>query len=169
MSPSRKLLLGGGLVLVLWAMSFGLWYALFAEHQTLERMGGALATGFAQAAERKMEDAHASLTAYAAAEFDYVRQVDVHSHWGGLAVLLMLLGLAFDRVGFSERVRTALAALLLAGSFLFPLGVLLQTLDHGAGPKVLGAAGAALVIFGLGAVAVGFARGEAPGQPGGTV
>jgi hypothetical protein len=164
MSAARKLLLGGGLALVLWAMSFGLWYALFVEHQTLERMGGALATGFAQAAERKMEDAHASLATYAAAEFDYVRQVDVHSHWGGLAVLLMLLGLAFDRVGFSERTRTALAALLLAGSFLFPLGVLLQTLDHGAGPKVLGAAGAALVIFGLGAVALGFARGEASGQ-----
>jgi hypothetical protein len=160
-SASRKLLLGGGLVLVLWAMSFGLWYALFVEHQTLERMGGALATGFAQAAERKMEDAHASLATYAATEFDYVRQVDVHSHWGGLAVLLMLLGLAFDRVGFSERARTVLAALLLAGSFLFPLGVLLQTVDPGIGPKVMGATGAAMVIFGLGAVAVGFARGEA--------
>jgi len=164
MNPSRRLLLGGGLALVLWAMSFGLWYALLVEHQTLERMGGALATGFAQAAERKMEDAHASLAAYAEAEFDYVRQVDVHSHWGGLAILLMLLGLAFDRVGFSERVRTVLAALLLSGSFLFPLGVLLQTVDPGVVPKLLGAAGAALVIFGLGAVAWGFARGEAAGR-----
>ena len=164
MSAARKLLLGGGLALVLWAMSFGLWYALFVEHQTLEQMGGALATGFAQAAEHKMEDAHASLATYSKTEFDYVRQVDVHSHWGGLAVLLMLLGVAFDRVGFSERVRTALAAMLVAGSVLFPLGVLLQTVDHGAGPKMLGAAGAALVIFGLAAVAVGFARGEAPGR-----
>lgn len=164
MSASRKLLLGGGLVLVLWAMSFGLWYALFVEHQTLERMGGALATGFKQAAERKMGDAHDSLASYAATEFDYVRQVDVHSHWGGLAVLLMLLGLAFDRVGFSERTRTVLAELLLAGSFLFPLGVLLQTVDHGVAPKIMSAAGAAMVIFGLGAVAVGFARGEAPGR-----
>lgn len=161
MSASRKLLLGGGLGLVLWAMSFGLWYALFVEHPMLERMGGALAAGFAQAAERKMEDACASLATYAATEFDYVRQVDVHSHWGGLALLLMLLGLGFDRVGFSERVRWVLAALLVAGSLLFPLGVLLQTLDHGIGPKVLGAAGAAMVILGLGAVAVGFARGEA--------
>jgi hypothetical protein len=164
MSASRKLLLGGGLALVLWAMNFGLWYALFVEHQTLEQMGGALATGFAQAAERKMEDAHASLASYADTEFDYVRQVDVHSHWGGLAILLMLLGLAFDRVGFSESVRAVLAALLLAGSFLFPLGVLLQTVDHGAGPKALAAAGAAMVIAGLAAVAVGFARGKAPGR-----
>ncbi len=164
MSAARKLLLAGGLALVLWSMSFGLWYALFVEHQTLERMGGSLATGFAQAAERKMDDAHASLAIYADTEFDYVRQVDVHSHWGGLAILLMLLGVAFERVRFSERARTALAAMLLAGSSLFPLGVLLQTLDHGAGPKALGAAGAALVITGLAAVAVGFARGEAPGR-----
>jgi hypothetical protein len=169
MSVSRKLLLGGGLVLVLWAMSYGLWYALFLEHQTLERMGGALATGFAQAAERKMGDAHTSLATYSQTQFDYVRQVDVHSHWGGLAVLLMLLGLAFDRVGFSERIRTALAALLVAGSFLFPLGVLLQTVDPGIAPKALGAAGAFMVILGLGAAAVGFVRGEATGQPGGTV
>jgi hypothetical protein len=161
-SASHKLLLAGGLVLVLWAMSFGLWYALFVEHPTLERMGEALATGFAQAAERKMEDAHASLATYSDTEFDYVRQVDVHSHWGGLAILLMLLGLAFDRVGFSERTRTVLAVLLVAGSFLFPLGVLLQTVDHGAGPKALAEVGAAMVIFGLGAVAIGFARGEAP-------
>jgi len=160
MSASRKLLLAGGLALVVWAMVFGLWYALFLEHQMLERMGGALATGFAQAAERKMEDAHASLATYSRTQFDYVRQVDVHSHWGGLAIFLMLLGLAFDRVGFSERVRTALAALMLAGSFLFPLGVLLQTVDPGVVPKVLGAAGAAMVILGLGAAAVGFTRGE---------
>ena len=164
MSASRKLLLGGGLALVLWAMSFGLWYAVFVEHQTLERMGGSLATGFAQAAERKMDDARASLAAYAETEYDYVRQVDVHSHWGGLAVLLMLLGVAFDRVGFSERGRTGVAALLVAGSFLFPLGVLLQTVDHGVGPKILGAAGAAMVILGMGAAALGFARGEAPGK-----
>jgi hypothetical protein len=159
MSAARKLMLAGGLALVLWAMSYGLWYALFIEHQTLDRMGGALATGFAQAAERKMDEAHASLARYSATEFDYVRQVDAHSHWGGLAVLLMLLGVAFDRIGFSERMRTALAASLLAGSFLFPLGVLLQTLDHGAAPKTLAAASAALVIAGLGAAAVGFARG----------
>ena len=164
MSASRKLLLAGGLALVVWAMVFGLWYALFVEHQTLERMGGALATGFAQAAERKMEDAHASLATYSRTRFDYVRQVDVHSHWGGLAIFLMLLGLAFDRVGFSERVRTALAALMLAGSFLFPLGVLLQTVDPGVGPKVLGAAGAAMVILGLAVVTVGFARGETSGR-----
>jgi hypothetical protein len=38
--------------------------------------------------------------------------------------------------------------------------MLLQTLDGGAGPKALAAAGAALVIAGLGAAGAGFARGE---------
>jgi len=42
--------------------------------------------------------------------------------------------------------------------------VLLQTMDPGAGPKVLGAAGAAMVILGLAVVTVGFARGETSGR-----
>jgi hypothetical protein len=46
----------------------------------------------------------------------------------------------------------------LVGSVLFPLGVLLQTVDHGNGPRVLAVLGSALVIAALAAFAVGFAR-----------
>ena len=35
MSGARRLLLTGGIVLALWGMSYGLWYAVFAEHQAL--------------------------------------------------------------------------------------------------------------------------------------
>ena len=160
MSGSRKLLLAGGLALVLWSMSYGLWYALFDEHQTLEKMGGSLATGFARAAERKLPEANASIDEYAATRFEYVREVDVHSHWGGLATLLLLLGLVFDRVGYAERHRKVLALLLVSGSVLFPLGVILQTFDRGIGPQALAAVGSAMVIIALGAVALGFARQE---------
>ncbi len=160
MSGSRKLLLAGGLALVLWSMSYGLWYALFDEHQTLEKMGGSLATGFARAAERKLPEANAAIDDYAATRFEYVREVDVHSHWGGLATLLLLLGLVFDRVGYAERHRKILASLLVAGSVLFPLGVILQTFDRSIGPQALAAAGSAMVIIALGAVALGFAREE---------
>ena len=162
MSGSRKLLLAGGLALLLWGMSYGLWYALFDEHQTLEKMGGSLAMGFAHAAERKLAEANASIDEYAATRFEYVREVDVHSHWGGLATLLLLLGLVFDRVGYAERHRKILAVLLVTGSVLFPLGVILQTFEPGLGPKALAASGSALVIIALGAVALGFAREEGP-------
>src|SRR5437899_6639238 len=33
MSGSRRLLIIGGVALAIWGMSYGLWYAVFAEHQ----------------------------------------------------------------------------------------------------------------------------------------
>src|SRR5262249_21888663 len=104
-SASRKLLIVGGLALLIFGMSYGGWYDLFAEHQALEGMGASLATGFAQAAAGKLSDAHQSIQQYASIKYDYVRHVDVHSHWGGLAMLLIVLGVMFDRVGFSDRRR----------------------------------------------------------------
>ena len=148
----------GGLALLIFAMSYGVWYALFAEHQALEGMGASLATGFAQAAAGKLSDAHQSIQQHASIKYDYVRHVDVHSHWGGLAMLLIVLGVMFDRVGFSDRRRFYVAITLLAGSILFPLGVILQTVSSSVIPSSLAVAGSALVIGGLVLVAVGFWR-----------
>lgn len=158
MSGSRKFLIVGGLALAIWGMCYGLYYALFDEHQTLEQIGASLATGFARAAERDMAESRAALEAYAEAKFEYVREVDVHSHWSGLALLLIAFGVVFDHVGFDERKRFYLALLLVGGSAIFPLGVILQTIDRGVVPQAIAVAGAALLIIGLGAVAVGFSR-----------
>ena len=38
-------------------------------------------------------------------KYDYVRQVDLHSHWIGLAMLMIVLGVVFDEVAFGERAR----------------------------------------------------------------
>lgn len=160
MSGSRKLLLSSGALLAVWGMSFGLYYALFVEHQTLDKIGGSLATGFTRAAESDLIASSASLQAYADTQFDYVRFVDVHSHWIGLAMLLMVFGVAFDRVSFNESRRMLLAWLLVIGSVTFPLGVFLQTVDRGIIPQAVAASGAGLVIVALAAIALGFAREE---------
>ena len=160
MSRSRKTLLVGGLLLVIWGMSYGLYYALFDEHQTLESITVSLARSFSLAAGKQMEPARAALDAYAAAKFEYVREVDVHSHWSGLALLLVLFGLIFDQVAFPEHVRCFLASALVSGSFLFPAAVLLQTVNQGMVPKALAAVAAALLIVTLAAVAIAFARSE---------
>ena len=157
-SASRKLLILGGLALIIFAMSYGLWYALFAEHQALEGMGAALATGFAKAALGELAESHQWIQQYGQIKYEYVRHVDVHSHWGGLAMILIVLGLMFDRVGFSERRRLYVAIVLVAGSIIFPLGVVLQTVSNSVVPSALAVAGSALVIAGLIAVAVGFTR-----------
>src|SRR5690349_8059949 len=101
MSASRRVLLLGGVALAAFGMLYGVHYALFVEHQTLDRMGGSLANGFVRAAERNIPAAQAAVSDFGATKYDYVRQVDVHSHWIGLAMLMMVLGVVFDRVEFS--------------------------------------------------------------------
>jgi hypothetical protein len=160
MTPSRKLLVFGGLALAVWGMCYGLVYAVFVEHQTLEGIGSALASGFMQAAEGRMPESQSALADAASRSYVYVRQVDAHGHWIGLALLLLILGIGFDRVVFSETIRNLLAAALFLGSVLFPLGILLETWNHGAGPKAIAVGGSALVIIGLCGVAWGFARAE---------
>lgn len=155
MSGSRRLLIVGGIALAVWGMAYGLWYAVAAEHQALDSIGASLTQGFVAAAERKPVEMSASLGEYREAKYVYDRQVDVHGHWIGLAMLLIVLGIGFDRVGFSEQWRMLLAVALLAGSVIFPLGVMMQTWSHGDLPRVVAVAGSALVIGGLGASAAG--------------
>ncbi len=159
MSGSRKVLLFGGLALVAFGMLYGLHYALFIEHQTLDGMGNSLAEGFVSVANQESQQAHAAIQSYGRTKYDYVRQVDAHSHWGGLAMLMIVLGVVFDKVGFAENVRRWLAIALLAGSILFPFAVLLQTASHMASMgSILAVLGSALVTIALGGVAWGFLR-----------
>jgi hypothetical protein len=161
MSSARKLLLVGGLSLATLGMLYGLHYAVFVEHQTLDRMGASLAQAFASASQRDTVAAHGAVDAYAATKYNYVRQVDVHSHWIGLGMLLIMLGAAFDGVALSGRMKTWLAAALVTGSFVFPMGVILQTVSHGAVyASWLAIFGSAIVTAALAAVAWGFARVE---------
>jgi hypothetical protein len=158
MSAARRVLLAGGIALALWGMGYGLWYAVFAEHQALEEIGSSLAKGFGGAAARNSALAGRALQQYQQAKYVYDRQVDVHGHWIGLAMVLIVLGIGLDRLAFSERFKILLAVSALLGSFLFPLGVLLQTLDRGNGPRTLAVLGSALVIGSFATFALGFAR-----------
>jgi hypothetical protein len=161
MTASRKLLIWGGVILAAFGMLYGVEYALFTEHQTLDQMGGSLAQSFAAAAGHNSVRSQAALHEYGETKYDYVREVDAHSHWIGLAMLMIVLGVIFDRVHFSEGVRQGIAVVLLLGSVLFPLAVLLQTYHHGAPVlKALAVVGPGLVIVGLTATAWGFARSQ---------
>jgi len=160
MIAARRLLIVGGIGLALLGMTYGVWYAVFAEHQELDGIGKSLTTSFSAAASRDSAAASVALGEYKELKHAYDRHVDVHGHWIGLATILIVLGIGLDRVGFREQFKALLAATLLAGSFLFPLGVLLQTLSRGTGPRVLAVAGSALVIASLAGITLGFARGQ---------
>ena len=159
MSHARKVLVFGGLALAAFGMLYGLYYAVFVEHQTLDQMGGALASAFIDAAERNATESRSALDAYASTKYDYVRQVDVHSHWIGLAMLMIVLGAAFDRLAFGSWTQLAVAWALFVGSVIFPLGVVLQTMSHGSMfASALAILGSGLVIIALAVTAFGFVR-----------
>jgi hypothetical protein len=159
MSRARKLLVFGGIALAVFGMLYGLHYAVFVEHQTLDRMGGSLAQAFVGAAEGNAPEVDRAVDAYASTKYNYVRQVDVHSHWIGLAMLMIVLGVALDGVAIGGRLQTWSAAALLAGSLLFPLGVALQTVSHGAAwASMLAILGSGLVTVSLAVFAWGFIR-----------
>lgn len=157
MSAARRLLIVGGIALALLGMIYGVWYAVFAEHQELDGMGRSLTASFSAAAKRDSVAAGAALHEYKVLKYSYDRHVDAHGHWIGLAMLLVVLGIALERTGFNERLTMLLAAGLALGSFLFPLGVLLQTFSHGPAPRAVAVVGSALVIVSLAGMAVGFA------------
>ena len=162
MSGSRRVLIVGGIALALWGMGYGLWYAVFAEHQALDGIGGSLAMAFEAAASRNTVET--AFSNYKEAKYVYDRQVDVHGHWIGLAMLLIAVGIGFDRVRFAKRQRLMLASALLAGAAIFPLGVLLQTFDHGAIPRGIAILGSVLVIAALFGITLGMAGREAPSE-----
>jgi hypothetical protein len=156
---SSRLLIFGGLALATFGMLYGLHYAVFVEHQTLDQLGGSLTQAFQHAADRHPAQSQAALDAYGASKYDYVRQVDAHSHWIGLAMLMIVLGVLFERVNFNEGIRQAIALSLLVGSAVFPLSVILQTYHHDAVAfKALAVSSSGLVIVAMAATAWGFAR-----------
>jgi hypothetical protein len=160
MNQAQKVLIIGGLALVVWGMLYGLFYALTVEHPRLESMGATLAQAFTHAAERNLPQANTALDAHATAQYQYVREVDVHSHWSGLGMLLVILGLAFDRAALRRGTGTLIASMLVAGSAIFPLGVFLQKFNSGPVPVIIAAAAAALLTLSLTLAAIAFARSE---------
>ena len=157
-AAARRILLFGGIALAALGMSYGLWYAVFAEHQALDRIGASLASSFSAAAQRNPALMESDLQHYREAKYVYDRQVDVHSHWMGLGLLLVVLAFGVHRANFSDGWKSLLAAVLLLGSGLFPLGVLLQTSNDGVIPRALAAAGSALVIGAMAVLALGIIR-----------
>jgi len=155
---ARQLLLFGGLALAILGITYGLWYAVFAEHQALDGIGVSLTTGFQAAAQRNPADAEKALLQYRQAKYNYDRQVDVHGHWLGLSMLLIVLAIASDQISIAEKWKLLFALGLLLGSVLFPFGVLMQTWSHGQLPRIVTIAASGLLIAAVGFTTLGFLR-----------
>lgn len=158
MSKSQKLLIISGLLLSILGMCYGLYYALFDEHQTLNDMGISLATGFAKAAEQDISKAQTAIDTFASIQSEYKREVHAHSHWISLGMLLIVLGMAFNQLAYEEKLRFIIATGLVVGASLFPLGVLLQTIDDSLLTKGLSIVGTIAMLASFFMVTLGFIK-----------
>jgi hypothetical protein len=163
MSRAKGILIVWSLVLVILGMSWGLIYAVFIEHPRLNQMGEAMTAAYVEGAKDNLEAGKAALGRFADLRHAYVREVDLHSHWTALGFIGLLIGIVFHQVRFSEETKIKLAWTFLLGSFLFPLGVILQTIYQGMLTQGLAALGAVVTTIALALLAVGFLRKE--GEP----
>ncbi|MET0004125.1 MAG: hypothetical protein ABW087_10940 [Candidatus Thiodiazotropha sp.] len=149
MSATQKLLTLAGLGLVAFSMLYGFYYAVFDEHQTLEKIGFSMANGFAKAAEGDLAAAQTSLQAYAEIRIEYLREVHGHGHMAALGTLLILMGLFIDHVIRSQAKRLLISWMMVVGAVLLPLGAWLDVLVPAPVPKVLSVAGASCLVLGM--------------------
>ena len=165
MSSAQRVLILTGIALIAITMAYGVGYAIFDEHQTLVGMGVLMATGFTEAAGGDMTAAFEALDAYGALSQEYRNEVHSHGHWGMLSLVLIVLGLVFDRIGIAPRQGLILAWLLAVSAALFPLGVLMQIGPAAGIGKVFSIAGSLGMVAGLlwSAVALVKRRGEQGG------
>jgi len=122
---ARRLLVLGGIGLILVGMIFGDIFAVFVLHQNAGHVGSSLA-GAAQAA----------LAGDSAAVLSHFRdvggflenrgtKVDTHVHVIDFGYLALMLAIIQPWVALSEAAKKRLAALLISGAALLPVGVFL--------------------------------------------
>ena len=122
---ARRLLVFGGIALIVGGMLFGDVFAVFVLHQNAAMQGEALlAATQAVAAQNPtaIKDLFASLGGLLE---DRGTKVDAHVHMTDAGYLALLLALLQPFIVFPHRTKKLLAALFVTGGFLLPVGIFL--------------------------------------------
>ena len=112
MNRENRILILSGVGLLALTMFFGFWYAIFDEHQTLNAMGFALATGFMEAAGSNLNGAYEALDQYGALSREYRQEIHFHGHFAFLGLTMILFGLVAHTLAYGERTRVQVASLM---------------------------------------------------------
>jgi hypothetical protein len=125
---ARRLLIIGGVLLIVAGMIFGDIFAVFVLHQNADRIGAhlvaateAVAAGDAAAAQHHI----VSIGGGGGLLENRGTKVDTHVHVIALGYIALLLALLQPYVAWSEKRKKQLAGLFLAGSTLLPVSVFL--------------------------------------------
>ncbi len=120
---ARRLLVIGGLALFLGGTIFGDVFAVFILHPNADHIGQALAGAIAAVRQHRPEAAGQSFAAIGGFLENRGTKVDAHAHMIGFGYLAMLLAILFPWIRLSETASRRLAALLITGGVVLPVGV----------------------------------------------
>ena len=122
---ARRLLLLGGIALIVAGMIFGDFFAVFILHQNASRVGASLAAASHAALQGDAFGVAANFANIGSFLENRGTKVDAHVHAIEFGYLALLLAVVTPWISLSEKIKRALAFLFLVGSVLLPVGVFL--------------------------------------------
>jgi hypothetical protein len=122
---ARRLLVLGGIGLVLVGMLFGDIFAVFVLHQNAARVGASLAAAAHAALAGDRSAVVASFQDVGAFLENRGTKVDTHVHMIDFGYLALLLAILQPWIAFEEKAKRGFSWLFLAGAALLPVGVFL--------------------------------------------
>jgi hypothetical protein len=122
---ARRLLLLGGIALIVAGMLFGDFFAVFVLHQNASRVGAGLAAASHAALQGDAPAVSANFANVGSFLENRGTKVDAHVHAIEFGYLALLLAVVTPWISLSEKINRALALLFLIGSVLLPVGVFL--------------------------------------------
>jgi hypothetical protein len=122
---ARRLLVLGGICLILVGMIFGDIFAVFVLHQNAARVGAELRAAAQAALAGDSSSVAVHFHDVGAFLENRGTKVDAHVHMIDFGYLALLLAIVQPWVGFTEKAKRRIAWLFLAGASLLPVGVFL--------------------------------------------
>jgi hypothetical protein len=154
---AARVLLVGGLLLLVWGFLYGAIYAAWRDSGMATPEVDILKSIVANAAAQQQELLGQDFAAYG--NFQMYRAINVatHTHINEMGILLLLLSFAQGLLPYSESARTRWALLAVTGAFLLPVGILLE-IPYGVVGSVIADTAGFAVIASLVAMLLGLLR-----------
>jgi hypothetical protein len=122
---ARRLLVMGGIALILVGMLFGDIFAVFVLHQNASRINANLLAAVQAVSAHDPANVPSHFQNIGGLLENRGTKVDAHAHMIGFGYIALLLALVQPFVAFSEAAKKRMAATLVFGGFLLPVGVFL--------------------------------------------
>ena len=122
---ARRLLVFGGIALIVVGMVFGDIFAVFILHQNGGEQGAALVAAAQAVADKNPTGVNDAFSRLGALLESRGTKVDAHAHMIGAGYLALLLALLQPYIALSRKAKKMLATLFIMGGVLLPIGIFL--------------------------------------------